>query len=93
MHNLIPSEMVNRHALARGHGGSWSCRAAAGRWSDQFGCFFRYWIVSEGAPGVAAEEAAEGKPNAFECAVDLDGLDTVVAACGIVAAAAVATAH
>ena len=45
-----------------------------------------------GAPRVAAEEAAEGEPGAFEGAVDFDRLDAVVAACGIVAADAVATA-
>ena len=46
-----------------------------------------------GAPWVAAEEAAEGEPGAFERAVDLDRLDAVVAARGIVAADAVASAR
>ena len=45
-----------------------------------------------GAPGVTAEQAAEGEPGAFQGTVDLDGLDAVVAASGIVAADAVAAA-
>lgn len=44
------------------------------------------------APWVAAEEAAEGEPGAFEGAVDFDGLDAVVAASGVVAADAMAAA-
>jgi len=41
---------------------------------------------------VATEEAAEGEPRAFDGSVDFDGLDAVVAACGIMAADAVAAA-
>lgn len=46
-----------------------------------------------GAPRVAAEQAAERKPGAFQRAVDFDRLDAVVAACRIVAADAMTAAR
>jgi len=54
--------------------------------------FFFGWdaVVAEGAPGVAAEEAAEGEPQTTDGAVNLDGLYRVVGAGRFVTAGAVA---
>ena len=52
------------------------------------GNFRRDGIVAEGAPWVAAEQAARGEPKAAEWAVNLNGCDGVVRAGGLVAAGA-----
>ena len=47
----------------------------------------RHRVVPAAAPGVAAQDALDGQPAAFEHAVLLDGLDGVLRTGGHVAAA------
>ena len=42
----------------------------------------RHGVVAGAAPGVAAEDALEGEPEAFEGAVFAEGLKGVLRACG-----------